>query len=194
MTESDLKEVKTFVKKTVSNNKDPQHGWKHLQRVVSFAEMIVGSLEVEGKIDINLLLAACYLHDINRAYYAPTLVNYFLETRNSKKILPVIINELNIKGSEKKIIENAIYSSSFSFPFKRLNKKGDLYTKILQDADTLDYFSKEREASFNKAKKDFRFYAFLGLFSGWALNYGRNNLKNYLNFPQIAKEDYVPKS
>ncbi len=194
VTKSKLKGVKNLVKEKTSKLKDPQHGWQHFQRVAEYAINVVGSLEVEDKIDIHLLLAACYLHDINRAYYTPTLVNYFLETRNSKSILPAVLNELNIKESEKIIIENAIYSSSFSFPFRRLNKNKDLYTQILQDADTLDFFSQEREISFKRVKKDYVFYSFLGLFSDWVLKYGRINLENYLNFPQLAKESYVQKS
>ena len=121
-------------------------------------------------------------------------MNYFLERRRLKLVLPAILSQLDINKNEKKIIENAIYSSPFSFPFRRLNKGRDLYTQILQDADTIDFFSKEREISFKKAIKDFSFYAFLGLFSNWALKYGRTNLKNYLNFPQLAEELYVQKS
>ena len=191
MTENELKEVKAYVKKTVSNLKDPQHGWKHLQRVADYAKKIARTLSADDKIDINLLLAACYLHDINRVYYTPSLVNYLFETKHSKSILPQVLDELGIRLSEREVIENAIYSSSFSFPFRRLNKDKDLYTRILQDADTLDFFSKEREISFKKAKKDYMFYTLLGLFSDWALRYGRNNIKNYLNFPQLAKEPYV---
>ncbi len=194
VTQSKLKEVKKLVKNRISNNADPQHGWKHVQRVAYYAQKIVKSLKLENKLDLNLVLAPCYLHDINRAYYSPTLINYFLETRNSKSVLPSVLAELDIDGEEKTVIENAIYSSSFSFPFKRLNKDKDLYTQILQDADTLDFFSKEREDSFKKARKDFSFYAFLGLFSNLALKYGRKNIENYLNFPQLAQESYVQKS
>jgi len=104
-----------------------------------------------------------------------------------------VLDELGIRSSEREVIENAIYSSSFSFPFRRLNKNKDLYTQILQDADTLDFFSKEREKSFDKVKKDFGFYNILGLVSTGALKYGRKNLSKYLNFPQLAKEYYVPK-
>jgi hypothetical protein len=74
-----------------------------------------------------------------------------------------------------------------------LNPNGNLYTKILQDADTLDFFSKEREESFNKAKKKIIFYALLGLFSKYALIYGRKNIANYLNFRKVANESYVSK-
>jgi hypothetical protein len=139
-------------------------------------------------------MAACYLHDISQASYSPGLVNYFLERRRLKLVLPGVLSELEVDKNERRIIENAIYSSPYSFPFRRLNRKGDLYTQILQDADTLDFFSKEREASFKKARERFGFYAFLGLFSDWALKYGRNNIANYLNFPQLAKELYVQKS
>jgi hypothetical protein len=144
-------------------------------------------LDLKNKIDLNLLQAICYLHDINHAYYSPGLFNYFFETARSKKILPKVLNELEIGETEKNIIENAIYSSSFSFPFRNLNKDGDLYTKILQDADTLDFFNQERVESFNKAKSRFYFYRLLGLFSDWAVNYGRKNLDKYLNFPIAAK-------
>ena len=194
MTESELDEVKRLVKDRVSNIKDPQHGWRHLQRVADYAERVVKSLDLEEKIDKHLLEAACYLHDISQVNYSPGLTNYFLESRRLKLVLPGILSELEVDEDEKKTIENAIYSSPYSFPFRRLNKGGNLYTQILQDADTLDFFSKEREHSFKKARKDFRYYAFLGFFSNWALKYGRNHIENYLNFPEVAKELYVQKS
>jgi hypothetical protein len=74
-----------------------------------------------------------------------------------------------------------------------LNPNGDLYTKILQDADTLDFFSRQREKSFNKAKKKVIFYALLGLFSKYPLVFGRKNIANYLNLKEVANEPYVPK-
>jgi len=42
-----------------------------------------------------------------------------------------------------------------------LNKNEDLYTKILQDADTLDFFSKERERDFSKSKVKTVFVLFI---------------------------------
>lgn len=194
MTEAQLYKVKNFVNDRVRKIKDPQHGFIHLERVANFAQKIVKTLKVENKIDINVLLAACYLHDINHTFYPPGLLNYFLERRRLKKVLPKVLAELDIDVREKAVIENAIYLSPFSFPFKMLNKNGSLYTKILQDADTLDFFSYEREVSFNRAKKNIVFYAFLGLFSDRVLNYGRKNIGKFLNFPQTAKEAYVQKS
>ena len=194
MTEAELNKVKNFVNERRRKIKDPQHGFLHVQRVASFAKKIVETLKFENKIDLNLLLAACFLHDINHTYFSPGLLNYFLEKRRLKKVLPGVLAQLNIDADEKKIIENAIYSSPFSFPFKMLNPNGNLYTKILQDADTLDFFSKEREESFKKAKKKVIFYALLGLFSKYALIYGRKNISNYLNFSEVANESYVQKN
>ena len=194
MTEAQLFKVKNLVNERVRGIADPQHGWKHVRRVANFAQKIVEFQRMEDKIDIHLLLAACYLHDINHTFYSPGLLNYFLEKKRLKKVLPKVLSQLDIDEREKGILENAIYSSPFSYPFKMLNPNGDLYTKILQDADTLDFFSKEREDSFKRAKKNILFYALLGLFSRQALAYGRKNIANYLNFAQLAKEPYVQKS
>ena len=194
MTETKLNKIKNLVNDRVRNINDLQHAWMHLDRVANNAQKIVKTLKVEGKIDLNILLAACYLHDINHTFYSAGLFNYFLEKKRLKKVLPKLLAQLDVDKDEKIIIEKAIYSSPFSFPFKMLNRNEDLYTKILQDADTLDFFSKERERDFSKSKKNVLFYSLLGLFSGSALNYGRKNIENYLNFPGIAKESYVQKS
>jgi len=194
MTNSKLEAIKNFVKKKTSKSQDPQHGWDHLERVANYALNIVKSLKLENKLDLNLLLAACYLHDINNTFHSPGIVSYFLERKRLKLVLPTILSGLDIDQNEMKIIENVIYASPFSFPFKKLNKGKDLYTRILQDADTLDFFSKIREIGFRKAAKNFNFYAFWGLFANRALKYGRSNLKNYLNFPELAEELYVQKN
>jgi hypothetical protein len=193
VTQEKLNEVKYFVNEKVGGISDPQHGFKHLERVADFAQKIVKTLKVENKLDVNLLLAACFLHDINHTFYSPGLLNYFLERARLKKVLPKVLAELDINADDKTILENAIYLSPFSFPFKKLNRSGDLYTKILQDADTLDFFSYERENSFKRAKKKITFYAFLGLFSDRALSYGRMHIAKYLNFAQLANETYVQK-
>lgn len=191
MTNNQLEEVKSFVKEKAKKIKDPQHGWEHFQRVANYAQKIVKSLNVQDKIDLNLLLASCYLHDMNHVSYSPGLMNYFLEKKKLRLVLPKILADLPVNENDKKIIENTVYSIPFSFPFKKLNRNGDLYKQILQDADTLDFFSRERKVDFEKASKMFIFYAFLRIFSDWALKYGRKNLKNYLNFPQLVKEVYV---
>ena len=110
MTEKKLRKVKHWVKNEIENIRDPQHGWNHLQRVSDYARKIVKSLELENKVDINLLQAACYLHDISQANYSPGFLNYFLESRRLKLVLPKILSKLEVDNSERRIIEKAIYS------------------------------------------------------------------------------------
>lgn len=194
VTSEKLNKVKNLVNEKIRGISDLQHGWMHLVRVANNAKKIVNTLNVEKKVDLNVLLAACYLHDINHAFYPPGFLNYFMEPIQLKKVLPKVLGQLDIDNDERAIIENAIYKSPFSFPFKRLNRKGNLYTKILQDADTLDLFSEQRVKDFTRSKKRVFFYSLVGLISDFGVNYGKKNIANYLNFPQLAKESYVSKS
>jgi hypothetical protein len=191
VTKDELNKVKEFVERKTCNIKDLQHNCEHAKRVARNAKEIVQILKLENEVDVNLLLATCLLHDINYATFKPTFFNYFFEGKRTKKILPKILSNLKIKDNEKSIIKNAIYNSSFSFPFKKLNKHKDIYSKILQDADTIDFFSDERQISFNKVQKNYLFYKILSPYSNFTLNYGRKNLVKYLNFPQLAKKYYV---
>jgi hypothetical protein len=191
VTSDKLKEVEKFVEEKTCNIKDLQHNCEHAKRVAKNAREIVKLLGLEENIDTNLLQAICLLHDINFATNKPGLINYFLEGRRAKKTLPKILTDLGIKDDEKSIIENAIYNSSFSFPFKKLNKGKDLYLQLLQDADTIDFFSDERVKNFQISQKNYLFYKLLSPLSNRAVNYGRKNLGKYLNFPKLAKYYYV---
>ncbi len=194
MKKSELNRVINFVDGKKGEARDPQHDFSHLLRVANFAKQVIKTLGVEDKVDHNLLLAACYLHDVNHLFYPPGIFNYFLEKRMLKKVLPKVLAQLRINGDEKNILEKAIYSCPFSFPFRKLNPDGDIYTKVLQDADTLDYFSKEREENLNRIKNSSLYYFLIGLFSKYVLSYGRKNIADYLNHTQIANESYVQKS
>ena len=84
MTEDKLKEVKEFVEKQTCDIKDLQHNCEHAKRVASNAKRIVQILKVEDKINLNLLIATCLLHDINHAIDKPSLINYFFEGKRLK--------------------------------------------------------------------------------------------------------------
>jgi hypothetical protein len=185
----ELLRIKKFVKTEIGRGRDPQHDFGHLDRVAKNALKIVNILKI--KLDESVLVTACYLHDLNHRAGHPSLLNYFSETKTLKRILPGILGKFKLSRKEKKIISEAIYNSPYSFPFRKLNKKKDLYSQVLQDADTIDFFSPEREKSFLRARKKFIFYKFLSPFSFWALGYGRKNLEKYLNFTQLAERFYV---
>jgi HD superfamily phosphodiesterase len=194
VTKDKLREIKELVEKKTCNIKDFQHDCEHAKRVAKNALNIVQILGLNEKINLNLLEATCFLHDINYATFKPSLTNYFFEGNRTKKILPKILTGLGIKKDEKDIIENAIYNSSFSFPFRKLNKTKDLYSQLLQDADTIDFFSDERIKSFKKSQQKFFFYKLLSPLSSWAVRFGRKNLSKYLNFPKLAEYYYVSKN
>jgi len=133
---------------------------------------------------LNLLQAACLLHDIHYIKYKPSLKNWIKEGKLLRQILPPIIKQFNLNESDRYILSEAVYNHTLSFPFKRLNQKHSLYAQIVQDADTLDFISEIRILDLKKNKNKFRLYRFLSLFSGLA-KYGRKRIKNYLNLPEI---------
>lgn len=189
MTKDQLEEIHKFVKKEVKKVTDPQHGIDHLERVRINALRIVKILELEKEIDQYLLQAACYLHDIHYTKYSLTLKNYLKgEYRLLKKVLPEVLKRFDLTEADRYLLKEAVYRHSGSVPFKRLNKKYSLYAQIVQDADTLDFFSKIRLLGLNKNKAKFRFYRFLSFFTGtWWRQ--RKNMHKYLNLPEII--DYL---
>jgi len=187
----EVQKIKNFARELMKKSRDPQHDFGHLERVARNVLKIVKILKVESEVDKDLLVAVSYLHDVNHGQFSPGLINYFSEKRFLKKILPGVLEKFDLSWNEKRIMSEAVYNCPYSFPFKKLNRDGDLYSKILQDADTIDFFSKEREKSFHQAKRGFLFYKILGLFFLRGLEYGRKHLKNYLNFPELTGHFYV---
>lgn len=187
MTKEQFKKIDDYVKKA-TKNVDSQHGYTHLTRAKNNALQIVKLLNISSKIDINLLQAACLLHDIHHIKYKPSILNWIRESRLLHKILPSILEQFNLTESDRYILSEAVYNHTLSFPFRRLNHKYSLYAQIVQDADTLDFISEIRVFDLNKNKNKFKIYRFLSIFSGLA-RYGRKRIKNFLNLPQIV--DYI---
>lgn len=182
-----LAEIKRFAREKVKKGTGSQHGWDHIERVRNNALKIINLLKIKD-IDLNLLEASCYLHDvpINRVNYYP-LLNHWLEKLTIKRYLPEILGEFKIKENEKNILFNAVYSHPFSIPYKHLNRDKDIYTQVLQDADSIDYFSHEREKSYVNSINKIMIYRLGRFFSKKYLSYGRSHLGQYLNFPELDK-------
>ena len=144
MTESSLLGVKNDVIKNFCQLKDTQHNLCHLENVTKRALRAAQKYNL----DLSLMEAVCYLHDLTFTEYKSGLKTYIFEGRLITKILNNYLYKFGIDKNEKEIIITACRKHPHSFPFRRLNKKSDLYTKILQDADTLDYFNEKRMKSF----------------------------------------------
>ena len=139
-----LDDIKRKVGERTASKCDKRHNLGHLQNVTKNALTI----SKEHSTDTALMEAICYVHDLTYTIYDPGIKTYFLERKYITWILVGFLKEFDISGNEKNIIINACGKHTHSFPFRRLNKKGDIYTKILQDADTLEDFDEERIDSF----------------------------------------------
>ena len=114
------------------------------------------------------------------------IYTYIFERSLVKKELENILLKFDVDKEESEIIIKACSSHTHSFPFKRLNKNNDLYTRLLQDADTVDLFHQER---LSITKKPFLEKYFSTLID--KVKYlGIKNIRKYLNFPELYEEAY----
>jgi len=170
---------------------DPQHCEAHLVKVENNAKKIVKILKMEKDIDLNLLGAACYLHDLAFTKYKPGFINYFREGKRVKKIVTKFLMDFKIPDGEKKIIINAVWKHTLNFPLRRLNKNEGDYAKILQDADILDMLSPERLLLLAGSAKKFFYYKALKIFSRRASFWTIRHIGLFLNYPELAKESWT---
>lgn len=194
MVEIDDRECKLIEKYALSamkRSKDPQHDDRHVKRVRNNALKIVSILKLEKKINQNLLKTICLLHDFTYTIRKPSVYTYIFEGHIEKRIMKKVLNRFEISDESKKIIVRAVYHHTHSFPFKKLNKERGLYCKILQDADTLDFFEKIRVKMYiDKHDKGFLKNLRKKL-SNKLIEYGKLHLRKFLNFPSLAKSFYV---
>ena len=189
MTGSQLDKIRTFTAEEMKKSLDPQHDFVHLERVRTNALRIADLLDLNGAIDRNLLSAICYLHDLAFTARKPGLRTWFFEGRFVKKRLKrlTLLDRLGVSQEEKRIMFTAIIRHPLAFPLRRLNRRRDYYTQLLQDADTLDFYSAERLASFTVSRQRFLFYRVCSVFAGFSHRLYHRNIHKYLNFPQLAE-------
>ena len=183
-----LKKIRSFTIKEYAKSQDRQHNFAHAERVAKNALWITDVLKIKEGVDKNLLQAACYLHDIvlvrrNNGNYFSWLYNHIFEKHLNKRYLKEILECFGLPQEENKILTAAIVNHSYSIPYRLLNKQGDLYSKILQDADSLDYVSVKRADIFIKKKGKILTHL-INLYLSWI----KNDLGRYLNFPQLTNE------
>ena len=189
MTRPQLAKIRKFAIAEMQKSVDPQHNFPHVDRVRRNALRIAKILNFDGVIDRNLLSAICYLHDLAFTVHRPSLSTWFLEGHLVKKqLLRLSLFELlGVLPEEQHIIVIAIIHHPLGFPLQKLNRQRDVYTQILQDADTLDFFTAERLTAFTVSRQLFLFYRVCALFSGFSHRLYRRNIHRYLNFPELAK-------
>jgi len=186
-----LEKIKDYAKKEYGVSSDRQHNFDHVDRVAKNALKIVDALDVADKIDKNLLQAACYLHDIATSkskssnYFSQFLNHIFEKNINKRNILGILAN-FDLTWDDSQILLASIINHSYSIPYRILNKQKDLYSQILQDADSLDYAISNREDSFLEGKGKISVFL-VRMYMNWI----RNNIEKYLNFPELAEKIVV---
>ncbi|MBD3363540.1 HD domain-containing protein [Candidatus Dojkabacteria bacterium] len=194
MNKQSLKAIIKFAQEQMTSILDSQHNYYHLQRVWKNSRQIIDILNIKNDIDMSLLQVCCFLHDIHYTCYKPSFSTYINERALLKEMLPNILNKFHISKEEQKTIKTAIYNHPFSFPFRKLNKNNDIYSQVLQDADTIDYFSEERFSSLQANNSKTLIYKFAKKFGRPFWKYGRKHLSLFLNFPELAERFYKKKT
>ena len=183
-----LENIKAFADEKYYQRKG-QHNIQHVKRVARNALNITDILGDKYKIDRNLLEAICYMHDyviINKKHNIfLSLYNHIFEKSINRRHLQKSIGRFKLPEEEKKTFVNAIINHPYSIPYHHLNRNKDLYSKILQDADSLDYISKERLKYSRKVIK------LLSPFVKFYVNLIKKEIKHFLNFPQLAQSLYI---
>lgn len=181
-----LEKIRTYAFATMSQKGDFRHNWQHVERVVINAKKSLIILNVKNNVDANLLFAACYLHDVPTALVPFNISNYFRESQIATKFIPQILKHFALSEYEKDVLFKAIIAHPLSIPWRKLNRNSDYYTKILQDADSLDYFSTSRMNLWINQFSNTKWKVLLPLFRLY-MNTGRKFIRFFLNNPQLEK-------
>lgn len=187
LSEEQYESLKKFALAKMSDLKSVSHNDYHVLRVKDNALKIAKLLDVEKRIDTKLLAAISLMHDLTYSIRKPNIYTYIFEGRIERRMIRSALKKFELPPETNDIIIDAVYRHTHSFPFKMLNKGQSLYAKILQDADTLDFFDSSRvnyflmrqdRGIFKEAKK--------GIVNAF-VRYGIRNLGAFLNYPQLAK-------
>lgn len=187
--EETYEEIRKIALDHMSKLKLSNHNDAHVLRVEKNALKIVETLQIK-EVDINLLKVICLLHDFTYTVRKPGFSTYLFEGHIERKVIKPLLEKFELSDEEKEKILNAVFHHAHSFPFRRLNKGHDIYSKILQDADTFDYFDCMRIKIFMKRFKNNTLGNLEKNIGYKLLRYGVKNLKSFLNYPRLTKSFY----
>ena len=194
LSDDTYKQIKEYALSEMAKLKDSNHNNEHVIRVKNNALKIIKLLGIDKEVDENLLKIICLLHDFTYTVKKPSLYTYIFEGHIAKRIIYRALSKFDVSQQKQKTIANAIYRHTHSFPFRRLNKKRDIYTKILQDADTIDFFYCIRIKMFISEHNKGIFENLRKYLSRKLIEYGVNNLGHFLNYPKLAKSFFLDSS
>jgi HD superfamily phosphodiesterase len=188
------KKIKEYALSKMAKSTNARHDDEHVTRVKNNALKIIKLLGIEDKVDKNLIKTTCLLHDFSYTVRKSNPFTYIFEGHIERRVLRPILEKFDLSEQAKETIIGAVYRHAHSYPFGRLNKERDIYTKILQDADTLDFFNCIRLNMFIVEHDRGIFKGIRKYLSTKFIEYGINNLGNFLNYPELAKSFFTDPS
>ncbi len=188
------KKIKMYALSQMAKLKNASHNDAHVVRVKNNALKIVRILNVENEIDENLLKIISLLHDFTYTVRKPSVYTYVFEGHIERRIIREVLEKFDLSEETKMVIIGAVFHHTHSFPFGRLNKKRDAYTRILQDADTLDFFDCLRIKMYMRQNSKGIFGNIRNRLSSKLIEYGIDNLEKFLNYPVLAKSFFTDSS
>lgn len=191
ISENTYQNIKDYAISKMAKVEDGSHNATHIKRVEKNALEVIQYLQIEKNVDKKVLKISCLLHDLTYSVRKPGILTYFFEGNFAKKLVGKALDDFDIPTETKEIIINAIHRHTHSFPFRNLNKEEDIYTKVLQDADTLDFFNCLRLKVYLKTKSKGIFGGIRKFIAQKLVTYGMNNLKHFLNYPSLVKSPLV---
>jgi len=179
-----LRKIKKYCVKHYAGSSSSRHDMGHIERVRNNALAIVKCLHIQRTVDLNLLQSICYLHDIVTSFTSngtkySSMYNHIFEKMLIRKNIYPIIAQFDISPREEKILITSISNHPYSIPYRMLHRDGDQYSKILQDADSLDFVSETRLQQFCSRHPSLSFAAI------FFVSFIRKNLRFFLNYPQL---------
>lgn len=187
MTDAELKIIEGYAYSHMADTPDTQHDLEHIENVKESALAIAERFKLHQSIDLNLLQAICLLHDMAYENRKTGVFTYLFEPILITKILKKIFRDVSINETERKILSNAIIRHPHSYPFGKLNRDQDIYTKILQDADTLQEFNENRKEKLIAPIGKHPIGKFIARIINSFFKYGRKHIAKYLNLSESAK-------
>lgn len=186
--------IKVYALSQMAKLKNANHNDAHVIRVKDNALKIVRILGIENKVDENLLKTISLLHDFTYTVRKPSIYTYIFEGHIERRIIRGVLEKFNLSEETKKVVIDAVFHHTHSFPFGRLNKKRSAYTKVLQDADTLDFFDCLRIKTYMRENNKGIFKDTRNRLGSKLIEYGINNLEKFLNYPMLAKSFFTDSS
>ena len=188
MTQEQFEDLFSNARDLMRKTKDKNHDWAHIERVLENIKRVKKELpdKLQAELDDQTLKLSAAWHDISFVFYKGGFRQFFREARRSVEIIKKYFSQEGMIEKEIDFICDIVKKHTGS-SFGLLNKTDSLYHQIIQDADTIDVFHKERRRQAEKAaEQGVLFWRFVwGVYRPLTYNWYLRHYNFIYNFPEI---------